>query len=113
VEYLKWRRLSEDTKATIQRMLLEKIPLAGIARSLQLSESWLQQDVNADYLTIFQQVQIQPKPVQRLRVQMEELWSFVDDKGNEQWVWLVLDVDTESAYFFLYPFLNGTTRDEI
>jgi IS1 family transposase len=26
---------------------------------------------------------------------MDELWSFVDDKGNEQWVWLVaLDVET-------------------
>lgn len=26
--------------------------------------------------------------------QMDELWSFVDDKGNEQWVWLALDVVT-------------------
>jgi IS1 family transposase len=25
---------------------------------------------------------------------MDELWSFVDDKGNEQWVWLALDVVT-------------------
>ena len=25
---------------------------------------------------------------------MDELWSFVYDKGNEQWVWLVLDVVT-------------------
>lgn len=24
---------------------------------------------------------------------MDELWSFVDDKGNEQWVWLALDVE--------------------
>jgi len=27
-------------------------------------------------------------------VQMDELWSFVDNKGNKQWVWLALDVDT-------------------
>lgn len=94
VEDPKWRRLGDDTKATIQRMLLEKIPLAGIARSLQISESWLQQYVNAYYATIAQQVQVQPKPVQRLTVQMDELWSFVDDKGNEQWVWLALDVET-------------------
>lgn len=25
---------------------------------------------------------------------MDELWSFVDDKGNKQWVWLALDVTT-------------------
>ena len=25
---------------------------------------------------------------------MDELWSFVDNKGNKQWVWLAMDVDT-------------------
>lgn len=24
---------------------------------------------------------------------MDELWLFVEYKGNKQWVWLVLDVD--------------------
>lgn len=23
---------------------------------------------------------------------MDKLWSFVDDKGNKQWVWLAIDV---------------------
>jgi len=27
-------------------------------------------------------------------VQCDELWSFVDHKGNKQWVWLALDVQT-------------------
>jgi len=78
----------------IERMLLEKISLAGMARSLQISESWLQQYVNTYYETVAQQVQVQPKSQRRLTVQMDELWSFVDDKGNEQWVWLALDVET-------------------
>jgi len=25
---------------------------------------------------------------------MDELWSFVDNKGNQQWVWLALDAQT-------------------
>jgi IS1 family transposase len=25
---------------------------------------------------------------------MDELWSFVDNKGNQQWVWLALDTQT-------------------
>ncbi|NEQ26160.1 MAG: IS1 family transposase, partial [Microcoleus sp. SIO2G3] len=41
-----------------------------------------------------QQVQVQPKAKGHLAVQMDELWSFVDDKGNKQWVWLALDVAT-------------------
>ena len=27
--------------------------------------------------------------------QMDELWSFVDDKGNKQWVWLAMDAETQ------------------
>ena len=27
-------------------------------------------------------------------MQCDELWSFVDKKGNKQWVWLALDADT-------------------
>jgi insertion element IS1 protein InsB len=94
VEHPKWRRIDDQTKSTIDRMLLEKIPLAGIARSLKISESWLQQYVNAYYASVPQQVQVQPKTKRRLMVQMDELGSFVDDKGNEQWVWLALDVET-------------------
>ncbi len=30
----------------------------------------------------------------RLTIQCDELWSFVDHKGNKQWVWLALDADT-------------------
>ncbi len=30
----------------------------------------------------------------RLTIQCDELWSFVHNKGNKQWVWLTLDADT-------------------
>jgi insertion element IS1 protein InsB len=30
----------------------------------------------------------------RLTIQCDELWSFVDNKKNKQWVWLALDVTT-------------------
>ncbi|XHX76481.1 MAG: IS1 family transposase [Stenomitos frigidus ULC029] len=35
-----------------------------------------------------------PKPKGILTVQMDAWWSFVDDKGNKQWVWLAMDVVT-------------------
>ena len=44
--------------------------------------------------TEIKQVEVQPKGKGSLKVQMDELWSFVDHKGNKQWVWLALDVDT-------------------
>jgi IS1 family transposase/transposase-like protein len=94
VENPQWKPVSDDTKTIINRMLLEKIPLAGIARSLHLSEAWLQRYVNQYYQQVGQQVNVLPKAPGRLRVQLDELWSFVDDKGHEQWVWLALDVGT-------------------
>ena len=30
----------------------------------------------------------------KLKIQCDELWSFVDNKNNKQWVWLVLDEET-------------------
>ena len=68
----------------IDRLLLERIPLAGIARVLQLSESWLQQYVNQCYEQVPQRAAVLPKTTCRLRVQMDEVGSFVDDKGNKQ-----------------------------
>ncbi|MBD1835663.1 hypothetical protein H6F61_23985 [Cyanobacteria bacterium FACHB-472] len=40
------------------------------------------------------EVQVRPKPKRRLTVQMDELWSFVNHKGDKQWVWLALDAQT-------------------
>jgi insertion element IS1 protein InsB len=54
----------------------------------------LQGYVNRCYEAVPRQVQVQPKPQGKLAVQMGELWSFVDDKGNKQWVWLAMDVAT-------------------
>jgi insertion element IS1 protein InsB len=61
---------------------------------MEVSEDWLQGYVNACYAAVPQQVQVQPKTQGQLTVQMDELWSFVDDKGNKQWVWLAQDVTT-------------------
>jgi len=67
-----------------------------------VSERWLQSFVNDKYENVAQQVEVTPKPKCRLIVQMDELWwsvslaelSFVDNKGNQQWVWLAIDAET-------------------
>jgi insertion element IS1 protein InsB len=89
-----WQVLSEEQKGLIDRMLLERISLAGIARVLQRSEDCIQRYVNRRTDQVQQQVEVSAKPKKRLKVQMDELWSFVDNKGNEHWVWLALDAAT-------------------
>jgi insertion element IS1 protein InsB len=88
------RHGKQKTYNLMEQLLLEKIPLAGIARVLKVSEGWLQTYVNIKYENISQKVEVEPKPKGRLTVQMDELWSFVDDKNNKQWVWLAIDAKT-------------------
>ena len=76
----------QNTDALIDRLLLERISLARIARVLQLSKCWLQQYVNACYQEVPQRVEAVVKTTSRLVVQMDELWSFVDETGNEKWI---------------------------
>jgi insertion element IS1 protein InsB len=94
VEDPQWKPKDKDTLSLVDLLLLEKIPLAGIARVTGVSESWLQKYVNDYYTTVPEEVDVLPKDKGKLTVQMDELWSFVDQKGNKQWVWLALDADT-------------------
>lgn len=45
----------------VDRLLLEKLPIAGIARALQISENWVQEYVKRKYAQVPQQVQVTPK----------------------------------------------------
>ncbi|MEL6138665.1 MAG: hypothetical protein AAFR42_14805 [Cyanobacteria bacterium J06628_6] len=58
-------------------LLLEKIPLAGIARVTGVSDSWLQDYLNDAYVEVAKTATVVPKA-----------------KGNKQWVWPAMDADT-------------------
>lgn len=53
--------ISEETEARIDKLLLEKIPLAGIARAMDVSETWLQGYVNQKYQHVEKQVRVKDK----------------------------------------------------
>ncbi|MFM2312423.1 MAG: hypothetical protein RLZZ04_1699 [Cyanobacteriota bacterium] len=56
-----YKIISQETKNLIDKLLLEKIPLAGVARITEVSEPWRQTYVNAKYKSIPQQVEIRTK----------------------------------------------------
>gem|GEM_PF-3363810 len=62
------RPIDRSTIDLIDLILLERIPLAGIARVLSLSESSLQQYVNQLYEQVPQQVDVIPKERGKLTV---------------------------------------------
>jgi insertion element IS1 protein InsB len=70
----------------MDRLLLEKIPLAGIARLLKWSESWLQGYVNQGDEKVLRQVQVTPKPKGALTVQMDQ--RLLGKEGSVPQVWV-------------------------
>ena len=94
VENPQCKNIDTQTFELIERLLLERISLAGIARVLKLSDAWLQRFVNRFYEHIPRRGQVSPKAPSILILQLDELWSFVSCKANKQWIWLAIDYDS-------------------
>ena len=86
--------ISQETWDIVDKLLLEKIPIAGISRVTGISETWLQQYINNKYENIDQKVNVVKKKGP-LTIQCDEMWSFVEMKSNKKWIWLAIDVDTK------------------
>ena len=86
--------ISKETWELVDKLLLEKIPIAGISRVTGISELWLQKYINKKYENISQHIEID-KPKGQLTIQCDEMWSFVGNKDDKQWIWLALDQDSK------------------
>jgi len=91
------KTISDTIKAFIDKMLLERISLAGIGRVTGVSLTWLYNYVKKKYAKTPRKLKIVKKKKGKLIVQMDELWSFVDNKGNKQWIWIAIDAKTREV----------------
>jgi len=53
--------IADETWVLVDRLLLEKLPLAGIARVTEISETWLQIYVNQKYQQVAKVVNVTEK----------------------------------------------------
>jgi insertion element IS1 protein InsB len=86
--------ISDETKQLIDKLLLERISLRGIARVIGVSWSWLQDYVNQKLAYIPRQIRLSGKSKGKLIIECDEMWSFVEGKRNEIYIWLAIDRDT-------------------
>jgi insertion element IS1 protein InsB len=98
--------VSDDTRALIERLLVERISLRGICRALSVTLKWLlgflvqcfealPDHLHVEPLTCHQDVMIQ-----RLAVEADKMSSFVQKKANKQWIWLARDAKTRQVIAF-------------
>ena len=65
--------------------------MRGIARVTQVSWSWLQEYVNRKLARTPRQVNVSGNPLGKLIIECDEMWSFVDSKKNDVYIWLAID----------------------
>ncbi|MDV3001116.1 MAG: IS1 family transposase ISCysp1 [Chroococcopsis gigantea SAG 12.99] len=78
----------------INKLLLERISLRGIARIMGMSLRTLQDYVNRFYRSIPSQLKLKAVSSVNLLIECDELWSFVNNKENPVYIWLALDRST-------------------
>ena len=86
--------ISLPIKQLIDKLLLERISLRGIARVTGVSWSWLQDYVNSIMAHTPRQIKVSGKLTGRLTIECDEMWSFVNSKKNEVYIWLAIDRDS-------------------
>ena len=65
------KRIPQQLWDMVDKLLLEKIPIAGISRVTEISEPWLQQYINQKYEHVPQQIDISKKGC--LTVEFDEM----------------------------------------
>ena len=101
------QRIDQPTRASIKKLLLERIPLRGICRVLSISREWLLSFIAEVYDELPDDLFVQPPQhttghvrVLRLEAEADEMWSFVGRKANKQWIWIVMDTETRQVIAF-------------
>jgi len=91
---IKNETVSLEKQELIKSLLLERLSLRGICRVLKVSLSWLINFIEQVYLTTPEDLQfVEPSAAEIaiFSLEADELWSFVGEKENKRWIWLVLE----------------------
>jgi insertion element IS1 protein InsB len=100
------QRIDDATRVLVKKLLLERLSLRGICRVLSISLAWLLQFMTEVYDQLPDDLcvrEVSPErrlQLLRLAAEADELWSFVGNKANKQWVWLAFDPATRQVLAF-------------
>jgi len=88
------KTVSDETKQLIDKLLLERISLRGIARVTGVSWSWLQNYVNNKLAAVPRQIKVSDKSKGKLVIECDEMWSLVFSKTIKVYIWRLIDRKT-------------------
>ena len=83
-----------ETKELIVLLLLERISLRGICRVAKVSLCWLLNFIEKLYETVPDDLNFSvpdDAEIEILCLEADEIWSFVGNKKNKRWIWLIIE----------------------
>lgn len=86
--------IPEGTKERIRRSLLERVSLEGICRIFDISMPWLLEFMEKTFQSLPENLHA------GIIAENDELWSFVGNKKNDQWLWIVMHAETRQILAF-------------
>ena len=100
--------INQTERVIINKLLLERISLRGICRSMQVSIQWLLQYIDKlyqqqpDHLNLQVRIKMNINDVTIFSIdnQLDEMWSFVERKTNKQWIWIAMDTNSRQVIAF-------------
>lgn len=84
--------ITEEKRSLIRQTLLERVSLEGVCRIFSISMPWLLQFINEIIEELPESLNATVTSTEELEVaviELDEQWSYVGNKGNQQWLWLV------------------------
>ena len=101
----KAHHISEEQKAMVRNLLLERISLRGICRATKVSLSWLLWFMKKEAALVPDNIHtktvVEADNNKVIALEIDELWTFVGTKAQAKWIWLVMDKVTRQilAYY--------------
>jgi len=93
-------KVDAEKRKLLCRLLLERLSLRGVCRVLDLSLSWLVRFITELYGQVPLDLNFQmpdEAEFEILCLEADELWSFVGEKKNKRWIWLIIERTTYQA----------------
>ena len=98
--------IAEERRTLVERLLCENISLHGICRVVGVSIRWLMNFIVTCFKALPDHLNVHPLAsprdviIGRLEVEADEMWSFVKQRANKQWIWIAMDKQTRQIIAF-------------
>lgn len=94
------KMIDEEKRSLIRQALLERVSIEGICRIFNISMPWLLQFINEIIKELPEDLNATVTGTEELEVaviELDEQWSYVQKKDNQQWLWLIFHSRTRQV----------------